>query len=101
MLEEQLIEEERALNFSYGYLSVWVAVCMILGTSIGYLFPNTAATLGGIEVAPMYPCPYSDRSVVLPENEIDSDNDHDDRRAVSYPFFDCSQFFKHRTYEVG
>jgi len=50
-LETQVVEEERALNFFDRYLSVWVAICIILGTTVGYLFPKASATLGGIEVA--------------------------------------------------
>lgn len=50
-LEAQVIEEERSLNFFDSYLSIWVAVCIILGTAIGYFFPKAAAALGGIEVA--------------------------------------------------
>lgn len=50
-LEAPVAEEERTLNFFDRYLSVWVAVCIILGTGIGYFFPKTASTLGGIEVA--------------------------------------------------
>lgn len=50
-LEAQVVEEERALNFFDKYLSLWVAVCIILGTAIGYFFPKAASTLGGIEVA--------------------------------------------------
>ena len=33
------------------YLSLWVALCIILGTAIGYLFPAAAAILGGFEIA--------------------------------------------------
>ncbi|WP_052721708.1 ACR3 family arsenite efflux transporter [Methanosarcina siciliae] len=44
-------EEERELDFFSKYLSVWVAVCIILGTAIGYLFPGFADALGGIEIA--------------------------------------------------
>ncbi|HIH73747.1 MAG TPA: arsenic resistance protein, partial [Methanosarcina sp.] len=43
--------EERELDFFSKYLSIWVAVCIILGTAIGYLFPGFAGTLGGIEIA--------------------------------------------------
>ena len=50
-LEVQVVVEERTLNFFDRYLSIWVAVCIILGTGIGYLFPEAAETLGGIEVA--------------------------------------------------
>ncbi len=50
-LEHQVVEEERALNFFDRNLSLWVAVCIVLGTAIGFLFPNAASTLGGLEVA--------------------------------------------------
>jgi len=43
--------EKRELNIFDRYLSVWVALCMILGTAIGYLFPKVASTLGGFEIA--------------------------------------------------
>ncbi|MCX6695541.1 MAG: ACR3 family arsenite efflux transporter [Candidatus Altiarchaeota archaeon] len=46
-----MIEEKRTLNIFDRYLSVWVALCMILGTAIGYLFPKVASTLGGFEIA--------------------------------------------------
>lgn len=50
-LETQVVEEQRALNFFDKYLSLWVALCIILGTSAGYFFPNTASVLSRIEVA--------------------------------------------------
>jgi ACR3 family arsenite transporter len=39
------------LDFFSKYLSIWVALCMILGTAIGYLFPPVANALGAFEVA--------------------------------------------------
>ncbi|MCQ1534426.1 ACR3 family arsenite efflux transporter [Methanosarcina sp. KYL-1] len=48
MPEEQ---EERELDFFSKYLSVWVAICIVLGTAIGYAFPGFADALGEIEVA--------------------------------------------------
>ncbi|HII00249.1 TPA: ACR3 family arsenite efflux transporter [Methanosarcinaceae archaeon] len=48
MPEEQ---EERELDFFSKYLSVWVAICIVLGTAIGYAFPGFADALGGIEIA--------------------------------------------------
>jgi ACR3 family arsenite transporter len=51
LLEAQVVEEERALNYFDRYLSIWVTVCIILGTAVGYFFPKAAASLGGIEVA--------------------------------------------------
>ncbi|NLW33050.1 MAG: ACR3 family arsenite efflux transporter [Fibrobacter sp.] len=50
-LESQVVQEERALNFFDKYLSIWVAVCIVLGTGTGYLFPGAASILSGIEVA--------------------------------------------------
>lgn len=50
-LEEKVIEEEGNLNFFDKYLSVWVVICIILGTAIGYFFPKVASTLGGFEIA--------------------------------------------------
>ncbi|AKB24089.1 Arsenical-resistance protein ACR3 [Methanosarcina sp. MTP4] len=44
-------QEERELDFFSKYLSVWVAICIILGTAIGYVFPGFADALGGIEIA--------------------------------------------------
>ncbi len=43
--------ENRALSVFDRYLSVWVALCMVLGTAIGYFFPAVASTLGGFEIA--------------------------------------------------
>ncbi|MFC2174799.1 ACR3 family arsenite efflux transporter [archaeon] len=33
------------------YLPLWVVICIMLGTAIGYLFPGFATALGGFEVA--------------------------------------------------
>ena len=43
--------EERKLDFFSKYLSIWVAICIILGTAIGYFFPAVSGILGGVEVA--------------------------------------------------
>lgn len=43
--------EKRELDFFSKYLSLWVAICIILGTAIGYFFPILSNILGGIEVA--------------------------------------------------
>ncbi|MFH0875680.1 MAG: ACR3 family arsenite efflux transporter [archaeon] len=43
--------KKRELDFFSKYLSIWVAVCIILGTIIGYFFPILSNILGGIEVA--------------------------------------------------
>lgn len=42
---------QRRLGFFDRYLSVWVALCMIAGTAIGYFFPGFAGALGRFEVA--------------------------------------------------
>ncbi len=42
---------ERKLNLFDRYLTIWVAVCIIIGTGIGYLFPGFSKYLGSIEVA--------------------------------------------------
>ncbi|MFH1606540.1 MAG: ACR3 family arsenite efflux transporter [Nanoarchaeota archaeon] len=44
-------QEKRTLNIFDKYLSIWVAICIILGTAIGYIFPKIATTLGEFEVA--------------------------------------------------
>jgi len=51
MLEEPAVKEENALNIFDKYLSLWVAICIILGTAIGYFFPKLATALGNYEVA--------------------------------------------------
>lgn len=43
--------EKKELGFFSKYLPIWVALCMILGTTIGYSFPAVTNALGGIEVA--------------------------------------------------
>ena len=43
--------EERELDFFSKYLSIWVAVCFIPGTALGYAFPGFARALGEIEIA--------------------------------------------------
>jgi ACR3 family arsenite transporter len=43
--------ETPKLDFFSKYLSLWVGICIVLGTVIGYLFPSLSRTLGGIEVA--------------------------------------------------
>ncbi len=43
--------EKRQLDFFSKYLPIWVALCMVLGTAIGYFFPIISAALGRIEVA--------------------------------------------------
>ena len=48
MSEEQ---EERELDFFSKYLSLWVAICIVLGTAVGYAFPGFADALGKLEIA--------------------------------------------------
>ena len=33
------------------YLSLWVALCIVVGVVLGYQFPNAFQTVGRIEVA--------------------------------------------------
>lgn len=44
-------EDKRELDFFSKYLTIWVAICIILGTAIGYFFPKFANVLGKFEVA--------------------------------------------------
>lgn len=46
-----MTEEKRDLDFFSKYLSIWVAVCIILGTAAGYIFPAFADSLGRLEIA--------------------------------------------------
>lgn len=46
-MEEGKVE----LDFFSKYLSIWVAICIVLGTAIGYFFPKFANGLGKFEVA--------------------------------------------------
>jgi len=50
-LEEVVVKEERGLRTFDKYLSLWVALCMILGAGIGYYFPKAASILSSFEVA--------------------------------------------------
>lgn len=47
----KVVEEEKALSFFDKNLSVWVALCIVLGTGIGYFFPQTGVLLSDFEVA--------------------------------------------------
>ncbi len=40
-----------AINLFERYLTVWVALCIVVGTVLGHLLPTGFAWLGGIEVA--------------------------------------------------
>ncbi len=44
-------KRERKLDFFSRYLTIWVGLCIALGTAIGYFFPKLATTLGNYEVA--------------------------------------------------
>ncbi|HIH42540.1 TPA: ACR3 family arsenite efflux transporter [Candidatus Woesearchaeota archaeon] len=46
-----MINEKRELDFFSRYLSIWVAICIILGTAIGYFFPILSKILNDIEIA--------------------------------------------------
>lgn len=45
------MEEDRELDFFSKYLSIWVGICIVLGTFIGYFFPEFANILGKFEIA--------------------------------------------------
>ncbi|MCS3924035.1 ACR3 family arsenite efflux transporter [Methanosalsum natronophilum] len=45
------MKDEKDLDFFSKYLSIWVAICIVLGTGIGYFFPSFAGTLGQYELA--------------------------------------------------
>jgi ACR3 family arsenite transporter len=44
-------KDDRRLDFFSRYLTVWVAVCITLGTLLGNLFPGAAQAIGSFEVA--------------------------------------------------
>ncbi|AKB77496.1 Arsenical-resistance protein ACR3 [Methanosarcina horonobensis HB-1 = JCM 15518] len=46
-----MTEEKRDLDFFSKYLSIWVAVCISLGTAVGYIFPAFADSLSRLEIA--------------------------------------------------
>lgn len=48
---DYMSEDKRELDFFSRHLSIWVAVCIILGTVISYFFPSFAGTLGDFEIA--------------------------------------------------
>ena len=45
------MDNGRKLNFFDRYLTIWVGICIILGTGIGYFFPSFSSYLGSLEVA--------------------------------------------------
>ena len=46
-----MVDEKVELDFFSKYLSLWVAICIALGTVIGYFFPSLSKILGGFEIA--------------------------------------------------
>jgi len=46
-----MVSEKSELDFFSKYLSLWVAICIVLGTVIGYFFPSISKVLGGMEIA--------------------------------------------------
>ncbi|HVJ37429.1 MAG TPA: ACR3 family arsenite efflux transporter [Stenotrophomonas sp.] len=45
------MSQTTAIGLFERYLTLWVALCMVLGTALGHLFPGGFAWLGGVEVA--------------------------------------------------
>lgn len=45
------MENKRKLNFFDRYLTLWVAICIVMGTVIGYFSPGFSSYLGNMEVA--------------------------------------------------
>lgn len=45
------METEKKLNLFNRYLTIWVGICIIMGTAIGYFFPSFSKYLGGMEIA--------------------------------------------------
>jgi len=43
--------DKPGLDFFSKYLSIWVAICIILGTAIGYFLPDIQVVLGEFEIA--------------------------------------------------
>jgi len=43
--------QHEELDFFHKYLSLWIAICIALGTAIGYFFPAFAKALGAFEIA--------------------------------------------------
>ncbi|MFH1535401.1 MAG: ACR3 family arsenite efflux transporter [Patescibacteria group bacterium] len=44
-------ENERKIDFFNRYLSLWVFLCIAIGTAIGYYAPSVSNTLGSFEIA--------------------------------------------------
>jgi len=44
-------ERKKSLSFFDKYLSVWVAICIIVGVAIGQLFPQAAVILSKMQYA--------------------------------------------------
>jgi ACR3 family arsenite transporter len=47
---EQVIHEERQLSFFEKYLTLWVMGCIVLGITLGKLFPQAAVTLDSVSI---------------------------------------------------
>ena len=45
------MDNGRRLNFFDRYLTIWVGICIIFGTGIGYFFPSFSSYLGSLEFA--------------------------------------------------
>lgn len=45
------MDNGRKLNFFDRYLTIWVGICIIFGTGIGYFFPSFSSYLGSLEFA--------------------------------------------------
>ena len=52
------------------HLSLWVALCILVGTGLGHAFPGVFATLGSAEVAKVKRQPKSRSEVIKKRNEI-------------------------------
>lgn len=46
-----MTEEAPRMGLFERYLTAWVALCILAGTGLGHMFPNTFAQLGAMEVA--------------------------------------------------
>jgi len=47
----QELENKRKISFFNRYLSLWVFLCIVIGTIIGYYAPGVSNTLGSFEIA--------------------------------------------------
>lgn len=51
MSDKETMQENKGLGFFEKYLTVWVAVCIIVGVAIGQLVPSIPETLSKFEYA--------------------------------------------------